>query len=221
MGCFWNFNGVCVCFLVLFFLEGRVLFENRAKLRQVSQISGLLCHFRLQQEEMVLKMLPPTSLLTHQLRTQWWGKTLQPRMTRQKRRRRRMRRKMTRAGKMQLMPTMGRRVMAAGLCSPFLRDHESTPSSPWGGRGFSKFNGFEVLFLTCFYFILADLHLWIYICILFFSMKQGTFCVLQLYFRDFPGCPVVKTPSFHCRGHGFNPCLGNWDPTVPRGAAIK
>ena len=27
--------------------------------------------------------------------------------------------------------------------------------------------------------------------------------------RDFPGGPVVKTLSFHCRGHGFNPCLGN------------
>ena len=27
--------------------------------------------------------------------------------------------------------------------------------------------------------------------------------------RDFPGGPVVKTPGFHCRGHGFDPCLGN------------
>ena len=23
------------------------------------------------------------------------------------------------------------------------------------------------------------------------------------FLRDFPGSPVVKTPSFHCRGHGF------------------
>ena len=27
--------------------------------------------------------------------------------------------------------------------------------------------------------------------------------------RDFPGSPVVKTLSFQCRGHGFNPWLGN------------
>ena len=26
--------------------------------------------------------------------------------------------------------------------------------------------------------------------------------------RDFPGGPVVKTPLFHCRGHGFDPWLG-------------
>ena len=24
---------------------------------------------------------------------------------------------------------------------------------------------------------------------------------------DFPGGPVVKTPCFHCRGHGFDPWL--------------
>ena len=27
--------------------------------------------------------------------------------------------------------------------------------------------------------------------------------------RDFPGGPGVKTPCFQCRGHGFNPWLGN------------
>ena len=27
--------------------------------------------------------------------------------------------------------------------------------------------------------------------------------------RDFPGGLVVKTPHFQCRGHGFNPWLGN------------
>ena len=26
---------------------------------------------------------------------------------------------------------------------------------------------------------------------------------------DFPGGPVVKTLHFHCRGPGFDPCLGN------------
>ena len=25
----------------------------------------------------------------------------------------------------------------------------------------------------------------------------------------FPGCPVVKTPCFHCREHGFDPWSGN------------
>ena len=27
--------------------------------------------------------------------------------------------------------------------------------------------------------------------------------------RDFPGGPVVQTLSFHFRGHGFDPWLGN------------
>ena len=27
--------------------------------------------------------------------------------------------------------------------------------------------------------------------------------------RDFPGGPVVKTPCFHFRGHGFDPWSGN------------
>ena len=31
--------------------------------------------------------------------------------------------------------------------------------------------------------------------------------------QDFPGGPVVKTPCFHCRGHGFDPWLGKQDPT--------
>ena len=26
---------------------------------------------------------------------------------------------------------------------------------------------------------------------------------------EFPDGPVVRTPCFHCRGHGFNPWLGN------------
>ena len=30
--------------------------------------------------------------------------------------------------------------------------------------------------------------------------------------RDIPGGPVVKTPCSQCRGHGFNPWLGNEDP---------
>ena len=27
--------------------------------------------------------------------------------------------------------------------------------------------------------------------------------------RNFPGGPVVKIPSFHCKGHGFDPWSGN------------
>ena len=26
---------------------------------------------------------------------------------------------------------------------------------------------------------------------------------------DFPGGTVVRTLPFHCKGQGFNPCLGN------------
>ena len=33
---------------------------------------------------------------------------------------------------------------------------------------------------------------------------------------DFPGDPVFKTSHFHSRGHGFNPCLGTYDPTCHR-----
>ena len=31
----------------------------------------------------------------------------------------------------------------------------------------------------------------------------------KMVFRDFPGSPLVKTPHFHCGGHGFHPWLGN------------
>ena len=33
--------------------------------------------------------------------------------------------------------------------------------------------------------------------------------VKQTLTGDFPGSPVVKTPRFHCREHGFDPWLGN------------
>ena len=32
-------------------------------------------------------------------------------------------------------------------------------------------------------------------------------CIMGL--KGFPGGPVVKTLSFQCRGHGFDPWLGN------------
>ena len=31
--------------------------------------------------------------------------------------------------------------------------------------------------------------------------------------REFAGDPVVRTPRFHFRGHGFNPWLGKSNPT--------
>ena len=39
----------------------------------------------------------------------------------------------------------------------------------------------------------------------FFNGKQG--------WRDFPGGPLVKTLRFQCRDLGFDPWLGNGDPT--------
>ena len=31
----------------------------------------------------------------------------------------------------------------------------------------------------------------------------------------FPAGPVVKIPCFHCKGHRFEPWMGNRDPTCP------
>ena len=36
---------------------------------------------------------------------------------------------------------------------------------------------------------------------------------LRLETADFPGDPAVKNPSFYCREQGFDPWLGNYDPT--------
>ena len=36
---------------------------------------------------------------------------------------------------------------------------------------------------------------------------------LRLEGADFPGDPVVKNPSLYCREQGFDPWLGNYDPT--------
>ena len=33
--------------------------------------------------------------------------------------------------------------------------------------------------------------------------------ILKIHLQEFPGGPVVRTPCFHCRGHGFDPWLGN------------
>ena len=37
-------------------------------------------------------------------------------------------------------------------------------------------------------------------------------CFLKnIHYWGFPGGPVVETPHFHCRGHGFDPWLGNFE----------
>ena len=36
-----------------------------------------------------------------------------------------------------------------------------------------------------------------------------TFLLTRAGGTAFPGSPVVRTPSFHCQGHGFNPWSGN------------
>lgn len=33
--------------------------------------------------------------------------------------------------------------------------------------------------------------------------------IQQIFTREFPGDPVVRAPRFHCRGHRFQPWLGN------------
>ena len=39
--------------------------------------------------------------------------------------------------------------------------------------------------------------------------------------RDFSGSPVVKTPSLHCRKHGFDPWSGNENPTCHKARKKK
>ena len=41
----------------------------------------------------------------------------------------------------------------------------------------------------------------------------GGFGIRRGQWGFFPGSPVVKTPHFHCRGHGFDLCLRNQDTT--------
>ena len=35
----------------------------------------------------------------------------------------------------------------------------------------------------------------------------------QVPLRDFPGGLVIKTLQSQCKGHGFHPWAGNWNPT--------
>ena len=41
------------------------------------------------------------------------------------------------------------------------------------------------------------------------SMWNFSVIMWRVRMRDFPGSPVVKSPSSHCRGHGFEPWSGN------------
>ena len=38
---------------------------------------------------------------------------------------------------------------------------------------------------------------------------------IKIYLGEFPGSPVVRTPCFHCRGHGLIPGWGTKIPHVP------
>ena len=39
--------------------------------------------------------------------------------------------------------------------------------------------------------------------------------------RKVPGGPAVRNLSFHCRGHRFDPWLGNYDPTCHEARSEK
>ena len=45
------------------------------------------------------------------------------------------------------------------------------------------------------------------------SACQNCFAQTLRLLREFPGSPVVRTPCFHCRGPGFDPWSGKYDPT--------
>ena len=49
-----------------------------------------------------------------------------------------------------------------------------------------------------------------------FKMSDKTLVIKTLW--DFPGSPVVRTPRFHCRGHGWIPGRGT---KIPRAAQPK
>ena len=44
--------------------------------------------------------------------------------------------------------------------------------------------------------------------------RNGTSLKINIWW-DFPGSPAVETPGFWCRGHRFDPWLGNWDLICP------
>ena len=43
-------------------------------------------------------------------------------------------------------------------------------------------------------------------------MRQFARFFKKMGFQKFPGGPLARTLSFHCRGKGFRLWLGNWDP---------
>ena len=56
----------------------------------------------------------------------------------------------------------------------------------------------------------------------FHESSQGVSEAAVIYMlREFPLGPVVETPLCHCRGHRFNPWLGNKDPTCCEGQTKK
>ena len=49
------------------------------------------------------------------------------------------------------------------------------------------------------------------------STDQSWPLVKNIILWEFPGGPVVRTPQFHCRGHGLDPWSGNSDPACRTG----
>ena len=43
--------------------------------------------------------------------------------------------------------------------------------------------------------------------------------LITTFSKDSPGSLVVRTPCFHCKGHGFDPWLGNYRSYMPSLAA--
>jgi len=46
----------------------------------------------------------------------------------------------------------------------------------------------------------------------FYWKRQTVIKQLYKYKGEFPGCPVVRTPNFHCWGPGFYPGQGTKVP---------
>ena len=68
--------------------------------------------------------------------------------------------------------------------------------------------------------IIIKIHLYVYVCTWVCVNKTKATdcdsgqdctqdCWIRREMREFPGGPVVRTPSFHCQEPGFNSWLGN------------
>ena len=64
-------------------------------------------------------------------------------------------------------------------------------------------------FIHCSFFSMLEFAVGSFFIVCFSAEISYLFIYYKLLFRDFPGGPAVKTLSFHCRGHGFDPWSGN------------